>query len=489
MTTSVRVLSDEQIAQVHERTLGILERVGVRVDTERGRRILEGAGAVVDEGTRIVRFPRALVEESFRLAPRRFTLGGRRPGWAFPMNDGECTLTADGGAVHVYDAATETRRPGTYEDWLAATRLIDAIDEVGVYWGMVDYGTGGDGPGDAVRYWRLAFTEFSRHVQDAALDVAQARWLPEVLQVLFGDRETIRDLRPFSFLLCPHSPLVIEEQYTDAYLETVGWGIPLAVMPMPLMGLTSPAGLAATIVVGNAEVLATLCLAQAADPGTPFIYAPALAVMDPRNGRYGGGAAEHALLGAAVTEMARSYGLPVEASAGGTDHHVPGIQAAYERALNWSLPALAWPDLLVGPGLLGGATTLSLEQLIIDVEAFRRCRRMREGIAPMSDDVEAIVAAAGPGGAFLDAPSSRDALRAGEWYVSRMGVHDSFDRWEEGGRRGLLEEAREAIATALASRVPLALDEGVDRELRRLEARAGGDAGRSSAGPSGGSAT
>lgn len=379
MTTLLRVLSDDQRAQVHERTLRVLARTGVRVDTERGRRILSGAGATVDEETRVVRFPRALVEESLRVAPRRFTLGGRRPGWELPMNEGGCTLMVDGEAVHVWDAEGGVRRTATHDDWLAATRLIDALDEVGAYWRMVEAGLAGGTAGDAVRHWRETFGNFSKHVQDSAATPDEARWLVEVLQAVFGDRETLRRRRPFSFLLCPLSPLVLEGPYTDAYLETIGWEIPVAVMPMPLMGLSGPAGLLSTVVLGNCEVLATLCLVQAAAPGTPFIYAPALAVMDPRNGRFAGGAVEEALLGAATAEMARHYGLPVEASTGATDHHVPGIQAGYERAMGWTLPALAWPDILVGPGLLGGSTILSLEQLLIDVEVFRRCVRLRRG--------------------------------------------------------------------------------------------------------------
>ena len=124
-------------------------------------------------------------------------------------------------------------------------------------------------------------------------------------------------------------------------------------MPLPMMGSTGSASLISTLVLANCEVLATLCLVQAAAPGTPIIYAPAPSVMDPYSGRYSGGEVEHALLGAAVTAMARYYDLPSETSTGGTRHHIPSIQAGYERALTGHCPPLSWPDLLVGPGLVG----------------------------------------------------------------------------------------------------------------------------------------
>jgi len=262
MRTLLQVLSEDERAQVHERTLNILAKTGLRVDTAQGRQILKDAGAEVDENTEamssaIVRFPRALVEESLRLAPKEFTLGARRPGWDLHMNSGDCTLLIDGEAIFALDRETGERRPGIIQDWLEATRLIDALDEVGVYWAMIEASDRGDTMADYVRYLRGVLRNFSKHVQDSTTSPEQAPWLLEVLQVVFGDKETIRRQHPLSFLLCPLSPLVIEGPHTDAYLALLGWDIPLAVMPMPLMGATAPGSLISTAVLGNCEVLAT----------------------------------------------------------------------------------------------------------------------------------------------------------------------------------------------------------------------------------------
>ena len=473
MRTLLQVLSEDERAQVHDRTLDVLANTGLRVDTAWGRQILKDAGAEVDENTSIVRFPRALVEEALRTAPKEFTLGARRPSCDLRMNGGECTLLVDGEAVFVLDRETGERRPGMMKDWLEATRLIDALDEVGVYWSMVDASDRGDTMADFVGYLRDVFRNFSKHVQDGTSSPDQAPWLLEVLQVVFGDREAIRCRHPLSFLLCPQSPLVIEGPYTDAYLALLGWDIPVAVMPMPLMGATAPGSLISTTVLGNCEVLAMLCLIQAGAPGTPFIYAPALATMDPRSGRYSAGAIENGLLGAAAVEMARYYGLPAEGTGGGTDHYVPGIQPGYERAMNALLPVLSWPDILVGPGLLGGSMILCLEQLLIDVEVFRMCKRARRGIAAdegkwLEDEIGRI----GPGGTFLAELSTVSGIRGGEWYVSKLGLHDTFESWEAAGKPMLLEEVREEVNQILASHEPLSLEEDVERELDRIQAKA-----------------
>jgi len=473
MKTLLQVLSGDERAQVHERTLDVLANTGLRVDTPWGRQILKDAGAEVDEDTSIVRFPRALVEQALRTAPKEFTLGARRSGWDLQMNGGECTLLVDGEAMFALDRGTGERRLATTNDWLEATCLIDALDEVGVYWSMVEASDRGETMADFVGYLRDVFHNFSKHVQDGISSPEQAPWLLEVLQVVFGDREAIRRQHPLSFLLCPQSPLVIEGPYTDAYLALLGWDIPVAVMPMPLMGATAPGSLISTTVLGNCEVLAMLCLVQAGAPGTPFIYAPALATMDPRSGRYSAGAIENGLLGAAAVEMARYYGLPAEGTGGGTDHYVPGIQPGYERALNVLLPMLSWPDILVGPGLLGGSMILCLEQLLIDVEVFRMCKRARQGVAAdegkwLEDEIGRI----GPGGTFIAELSTVSGIRGGEWYVSKLGLHDTYEAWETAGKPMLLEEVREEVNQILASHKPLSLGEDVERELDRIQAKA-----------------
>jgi trimethylamine:corrinoid methyltransferase-like protein len=66
-------------------------------------------------------------------------------------------------------------------------------------------------------------------------------------------------------------------------------------------------------------------------------------------------------------------------------------------------------------------------------------------------------------------------MRGGEWYVSKFGVHETFETWEAAGRPGLLEEARENVSKILASHEPLPLGQDVERELDRIQKRAGAE--------------
>ena len=472
MESLLRVLSDDECGRIHEETLKILFETGIRIDTAKGRRYLKQAGAEVDEGTHIVCIPRNLVEECLKLAPRDFSLGARRPDKSLPMNRGQCGVILDGGAIYTYDTEAGVRRPATKEDWYLATRLGDCLDGIDAYWSVIE-GCWGQSPGDTVAYWSAIFQNFSKHVQDATMTAEQSRWMLEVLQVVFGSREEIRKTLPVSFVLCPASPLIIEDTYTDAYLETLEWGIPAAVMTMPLLGLSGPATLISELILANCETIAMLCLIQSAAPGTPFIYAAAPVIADMHSGRFGSGEVEHSLLGAAVTEVARFYQLPVEASVGGSDQHVPCIQAGYERALNYALPIMARPDLLVAPGLLGGSTIFSPEQLIIDVEVIRRCKRLCQGIGSSTEKwLGDVISTLGPGGNYLAHHSTRNAVRAGEVYFSMLGLHGTYDQWLQSGSPDLLSEIRQNIRDLLSTRQPMLLPETAVRELEHLERRA-----------------
>jgi trimethylamine--corrinoid protein Co-methyltransferase len=470
--TRIEVLTPDERAQVHERSLHVLETVGVRVDSDEGRRILADAGALVDDATRIVRYPPALVDELLALAPRRFSLGGWRPGWEFPLNAGEATLCLDGGPTLVLDRHTGERRLSTRADWLEAIRLSDAIDEIGMLWSPVSGWLTDESKTAFVDYAAGMQRAFSKHVQDSFGDPAEARWQLEVLEIVFGGRDEVRRLHPYSFLITPVSPLVLEAAGTDAWLALAGYDIPLAIMPMPLMGATAPGSMLATTLLANCDVLGVICLAQAAEPGTPIIHAPTLATIDPRSGRLADNAPQAALNIAGV-EMARYYGLPAMGSGGGTDAFVPGVQSGYESTFGTVLGALAWPDVLVGPGGLAGSTVFSFEHMMVEIEVWRLCRKAHDGIEVadegwLTDALERV----GPGGQFLSEKSTRVSARSGEWYFSQLGWHDSHDAWTAAGCPDALDEAREKVAAILASHEPPPLGDDIEGALAELRGRA-----------------
>jgi len=474
MTATLQLLTADERAEVHERTLKVLATTGMRVDSDAGRSILTDAGARVDESTRIVRFPPELIEQSLALAPRRFSLGGRDPGFEFPLNAGRATLLNGGdGGDHVVDRVTGEVRLGTPDDWVEITRLIDALPEIGVGWvGTGEWPGGETVPVAAVSGTAETTRLFSRHLNTSFDDPALVPWWLETLAIVHGGRDEVVRRHPVSFLFTPVSPLIAEGAVIDTWLAMRDWQIPAVVMPMPLMGATAPGSRLGTILSTNCEVLGMLCLIEAAAPGTPFVYAPIIASVDPRSGRYAGGAALTALC-CGGTEMARHYDLPVCSSAFNCDAWVPGAQAAYEKAFGMLLTGLSWPDMLVGPGELAGGLCFGLEQLVIDVEIWRMCRAAHEGIATGADRwLDDVLARVGPGGNFLGERSTRVNMRGDEWFVPRLGTQDAREVWEAAGKPDVVEEARQTVADTLATHEAAPWDEAVEGALAQLRQRA-----------------
>ena len=245
-------------------------------------------------------------------------------------------------------------------------------------------------------------------------------------------------------------------------------------MPMPLMGATAPASLISTLVMANCEILATICLVQASEPNTPIIYAPVSSLMDPRTGLVKSGCVEEGLICAASNEMARYYGLPSETSGLETGRFSPDVQSSYETALSALLSMLSFPDIMVGAGLIGGGMVLSLEQLLIDTEIYKMCLRAHQGIASGKDKLMLdVIQQKKPGAQFIDHPTTLKAVRSDELYMSRLEAFEGLEAWRHSDKTDIVDRARAKVDQMLSSYQPLPLSDEVEKELRKIQKKAG----------------
>ena len=74
-----KIISSKEIGDIHDASLNILRKIGMRVNHSEVFDILGDAGAVVDKKTKIVKFPENMVTESIQKAGKKHTLYGRNP--------------------------------------------------------------------------------------------------------------------------------------------------------------------------------------------------------------------------------------------------------------------------------------------------------------------------------------------------------------------------------------------------------------------------
>jgi trimethylamine--corrinoid protein Co-methyltransferase len=470
MDNIVNILTQQQLAEVHERSLKILAKTGVKVENAEVRKMLKAHGAEASNVQSVIKLPAKMIEEALSVTTKRFTLGGRRKGFSFTPGEDECAMCLSGEAVFVSESAAVRPREGLNQDFLDYTRLGEAHDEVAMFWRGITPSDRGDSMGDFIDYLIITLNNFTKHIQDPFQHLEQGPWLLEVLGAVFGGKQGVKRTKPYSTLFCPQSPLILKDQELAAVLSLHSWDIPVAIMPMALMGGTAPASLLGTLCQVNAEILASLTVFQCDEPGRPIIYAPVLTLIEPRTGLYFAGGVEQALMNAAAAQMAGFYSLPSMITGLETDAFQPGLQAAEDKVLTSVLPFLSGADIFIGPGLLGGDMILSLEQMLLDLEIFRKLKRLRRGFGSEAwlDDVLEEV---GPGGNFLAHPSTAKNIRK-LWHTPSLGQHGSLEKWFAPEAKDSLAMARAKIKKTLDNFQQNPMEESLIKELNKIKVKA-----------------
>ncbi|MCS7283711.1 MAG: trimethylamine methyltransferase family protein [Anaerolineae bacterium] len=453
-----RVLTDVEIAAIHEATLRILQETGVVLTHPGARAQLAEAGAII-YGDR-VRIPSDLVEWALAQCPPQVTLRGRS-GQTVTLGNGALSWHNLGGAREVYDPRTGQRRPATIRDVQDSARLLDALESVTT---ITPFFTPQDVPGPAMSLamYRHTLSHTTKPVHGPGIQTPEeVRAIARMASVI-GPPEEVLTLG-----ISPVSPLFFPDDVVGAIIETARLGIPLGPLPCPIAGATAPLSLAGALAQQNAEVLTAAVLAQLIRPGLPIFYCGRLAMMEPRSGTAVWGGVELGLVSAATVQIAHRYSLPVNVYGFSTNSHTLDIQSGFERALNAVLPALAGADELSGIGEMEAGVMGSYAQMVCDDEIARSIRRLLRGFAVDEDALAVEVIAAvmeGPRN-FLGQRHTARYLRAGEILLSRLAERRSWGEWDQSGREGMAERAQAEAERLLAEHEVPPLSSEQEREL------------------------
>jgi trimethylamine--corrinoid protein Co-methyltransferase len=458
----LRLLGDEALATFKEATLRILAGTGVHCPSDRALRIYAEHGAQVDFDTKIVKIPSEVVEAHMACAPRDYTLGGREPTLDLRL-DGQATYIAtDGCGVETVDYDTRERRPSVKEDVARSARVADYLDSVAFYWPMV---SAGDHPATAPLHELAAsFSNTAKHVQtETVMDARMARYAVEMAAAVADNRETLRARPPLSSLVCTIAPLAQDAGGIEAALVFAEAGLPVGFMSMANTGSTAPATIEGTIVVCDAEIVASMVLIQMAYPGAPTYHSLVPGMMHPRTGDYRGCAIEAGVMFPVGTELAHMWGVPTLAGVFGPDAPAPGWEAGMRSALTLALHALCGAETGSGMGLLDGSRVLYPEALALDCEIYYHVRSDLAALCLDTDSLALeVIEAVGPRGHFLGQRHTRRHLR--ELRFSEFIGQPSGS----GGYRDPVEVAREKTRWILANHQPEPLTAAATKEVERI---------------------
>jgi trimethylamine--corrinoid protein Co-methyltransferase len=454
-------LSHDEVEAVHQATLCILSEVGLALDQEEARALLAAAGARVCRDR--VLLPHDLVEWAISQCPSLVSTRGRG-GETVILGDGSLYWHNLGGARDVYEPHQAQRRAAELQDVRDSARLLDALDNCTT---VTPFFTPQDVPGPlmSLAMYRHTLPHTTKPVHGPGVQTAaEARVAVRMAEVIGPPAEVL------TLSVSPISPLLFASEHVSAIVEIARLGIPFAPLPCPTAGTTAPMSLAGALAQQNAEVLASVVLAQLVQPGLPIIYCGRLAMMEPRTGMSVWGGVELGLVSAATVQVGHRYGLPVNVYGFSTNAHTLEIQNGYERALNAAIPALAGADELSGIGEMEAGVMGSYAQMVCDDEIAASIRRLRRGFVVDEDALAVDVIASAMDGSrnFLAEMHTVRYLRAGELLPTHLAERRDWQTWDQTGREDMAARAQARARRLLAEHDVPPLSSEQERELDKI---------------------
>jgi len=464
---ATKLIDREAFKRIHESSLRILERTGLRIYSPAALDLLRRNGATVDTKSKVARIPRDLVEESVRTAPKEYTLKARNSEFNVELDNSHVYFTFDGCGVQTIDLNSGRRRPARKQDIIDCAKLGNSLSGLG-------YFTPSVAPQDVPLHAHVlhqihaAYSNTDKFVMSESTTTgAEARFQIEMAAAVAGGREKLSKDAFLSAIICAVPPLNLDGGGCDAAIEFARAGVPVMMMSMVEAGVSGPITLAGTLALSNAEILALLTLTQCARKGAKTIYGSVLSMMDPRTGAYISGAPEAALLCSAVVEIGKHYGLPAQAGTFGTNALQPGSQAATEHCITSLMAVSSGADMLNGFGLLEASTVLSFEQLLLDYDIVTDLLYIAKGIEvndeTLADD---LISEVGIGGNFLSKRHTLAHLK--DAWTPAVFEYSTFEDWTKRGSVDPVKRANEKVKAMLKEARPVPPERDVSKALDEI---------------------
>jgi trimethylamine--corrinoid protein Co-methyltransferase len=453
------VLNQSQQEKVHELSLRILASTGVRVDSARAIAALTAAGVPAD-GDR-VRIPADLVRWALAAAPSQIELYDRRGNPAFGLGDEAETRFGIGvTALNYQDPKTDEITPFERRHMEVMVRLgealpsFDVISTVGVIHDIA-----------AEQCDLYATLEMvANSTKPLVLLVSKEDALPTVLdllEVVHGDLSSQPFIVPY---FNPITPLVINQGTVDKMWATIERGLSFIYSNYGMAGATMPITPAGILALLNAELLAGLVLSQLIKEGTPVILGMLPAYLDMKGMGNFYDPVTYLLDLACAEMMATLYRLPHCGTSGSGMGWGADLIAAGHLWTNHLVSCLGKVGLapFVGDNL--GSTSISPALIVYADEVIAQARRLAAGFA--IDEASAAladIAAVGPGGNFLMAPSTLENYRTA-YFQSALFPNLTVDDWRQQGSPRAEDRLRSHTAELLGGLVaPEDHDHVIDR--------------------------
>lgn len=444
--TNWQVFSEKEIKAVNEASLDILEKTGLLIESKMVRALLMENGAVC-EGDR-VRFPRSLVNDCISKNKKTIQMTDRNGKDAFVIGDGSVRFAGGHNAVFVMQDETGERRNSTIKDVEDYAKICEQLEDIDIAGVPLN-------PSDVPPKTMLthAVAAMMRHTKKPVYFSSESKEVNlsiiELAKASTGF-DSFKERSSMISQLSTTSPLYWETGAVESVVECARAGMPLAWLPQPISGLTSPYTVAGHITVHNTEVLSAVVITHLVNPGTPQIYGAAWTSYDMRYSNVVIGRPEEALMRIAGAQMAHYYNMPSHSIGPDADSNIDDEQLGWEKMMSLLAAISGGNDLIVNSGMFGTGMTFTNEQLLLDNEMNRFAKRMTLGIEVNEDTIARdLISNIGPRGDYLSSDHTLKYLRTGEHVEPSIIKGLNYENWRNSGAKKCTQLAAEKTTKML----------------------------------------
>jgi len=469
---ALSVLNQAQKERIHNYSLEILARVGVRVESTRARRHFARAlNAGVEDKS--VRIPAEWVHRALDAAPSGIDLYDRLGNFRFRLGAADNLQTRFGiGVTNLYyqDPKTNAVTPFSRRHMGLATRLGDALANYDV---VSTVGILQDLPPQiADLYATLEMT--ANTTKPLVLLISEAQCFDAALDLL---EHLHGDLSPKPFVLPyfnPITPLVLNADTTDNMASAIERGLPIIFNNYGMSGATSPITAAGNLALLNAELLAGLVFSQLVKQGTPVAMGslPAGFNMQNMTSTY---TPQTLLLNIACAEMMAHYGLPHSGTSGSAPGWGADLTAGGILWMNHLTAELGKVGLAPFVGGNFDSTVFSPALAAYSDDVIGQARCFSRGFV-IDDDSVALdeIESIGPGGNFLTSDLTFEYCRQTD-FSSSIWPEMTLEDWQAQGDPAADEILRRYTCRLLGdAQAPVDRSELISRGEAYIEQATGG---------------
>jgi len=438
-----------ELQKLDAATMRVFERTGIRVLESEATKLLIDAGAKFDRKTNIATIPERVVRDCLKSAPRKFRLHSRDEKRSLAFGEGNVYFGNVGTAVNV-EGLDGKVRPATLKDAEDFFRLSDALintDHVG--WACWPRDT----PDFLAPLQEIffGFKHSTKTVDGWNWGRAGAEQSLELASIVAGGRDELIERPLLLGFANPVSPLTLAKEATEGLIVYAKNMQPCLYPPECMAGGTSPATLAGMLVQQNAEILASVIVAQLARRGAPSVYSSVSSIMDMRTGSIALGAPEAALVMTGSAQLARFYGLPSRGTGGNTESMLADYQAGSEAMGTLLTAALSGFDFIYdAAGSIESSLTASFTKAVLDDDTCGSVKRILRGIEVTDESIATeVIDSAAPKGAFLSHPHTLRHFRKEHFEPAIMwrGARTAWSRDQRDLREKAAERCKEILKT------------------------------------------